>query len=194
MSLLAKIKMFVHRIFGKIQYGSFGKGSIIAKPMAISGKKGIYLGNNTRVSVGARIECISSWHGRYFDSSIVIGDNTSFEQFLHMTSAGKIKIGHDCVFSSRVLITNIDHDYSLINRNILEQPLIVNDVEIGDFCFIGMDVKIFPGVKIGNNVIVGSNSIVLKDLPDYTVCVGVPAKPIKKYNFETKRWEKIVNA
>lgn len=189
--IINKIKLLLHMIVGKIQYGSYGKKSIIAKPMKITGKDKIFLGENVRISFGARIECISNWNKSNFKSSIVIDDNTSFEQFVHITSAGKIIIGHDCVFSSRVLITNIDHDYHYINKNVLEQPLIVNDVKIGDYCFIGMDVKIFPGVKIGNNVIVGANSIVLNDLPDYTVCVGTPAKPIKKYNFETKKWEKL---
>ena len=115
--------------------------------------------------------------------------NTSIENFLHMTSAGSIKIGHDCVILSRVLITNIDHEYAEINRKVMEQELIVKDVEIGDYCFLGMDVKVFPGVKIGDNVIVGANSIVMHDLPSYTVCVGTPAKPIKKYNFQQNRWE-----
>ena len=191
MSIFNSFKIIMHGFLGKRQYGSYGKGSIIAKPIIISGKKNIYLGNNTRISIGARIECITKWKNQEFKSSIVIGDNTSFEQFLHMTCAGKIEIGHDCVFNSRVLITNIDHDYSEINKNILQQRLITNDVKIGNYCFIGMDVKIFPGVTIGDNVIVGANSIVLDNLPSYTVCVGTPAKPIKKYNFDTKRWEKI---
>lgn len=188
------IKKFIHLIIdfiGRIKYKKYGKNTIIFKPIIISGKKNIEFGNNVRIKEGSRIECISKWGTQHFDSSINIGDNTSFEQFLHITSAGKLRIGHDCVFSSRVLITNIDHEYSNIETNVLKQPLIVNDVEIGDYCFIGMDVKIFPGVKIGKNVIIGSNSIVLNDLPDYTVCVGIPAKPIKKYNQKTKKWERL---
>ena len=89
------------------------------------------------------------------------------------------------------MISSIVFDYLFIGKKVHEQDLIVSDVKIGNYCFIGMDVKVFPGVTIGDNVIVGANSIVMNDIPSYSVCVGVPAKVIKKYNFHTKQWEKV---
>jgi lipopolysaccharide O-acetyltransferase len=48
-----------------------------------------------------------------------------------------------------------------------------------------------PGVTIGKGTIVGANSVVAKSLPANVIAIGTPAKPIKKFNFETSRWEKI---
>lgn len=178
---------FIHRL----SYKRFGRKSCIYKPINISGKKYISIGNNCNISEGARIEAINKWGNQRFAPSIEIGDNTSIENNLHMTSACKLKIGHDCTILSRAMITNINHNYNRINKKVNEQDLIVSDIEIGNYCFIGMDVKIFPGVKIGDNVIVGANSIVMNNLPPYSVCVGVPARVIKKYNVLTKSWERI---
>lgn len=62
---------------------------------------------------------------------------------------------------------------------------------IGDNCYIGPGVKIVKPVHIGNNVVLGANSVINKDIPDNTMVAGVPAVPIKRYNETTQRWEKI---
>lgn len=196
MKSLYQIKKAIYRklyFLKKKTFRDFGKNSLIYKPILVTGKKNITIGNHVSIGEFARIEILSSWgENQQFDSSLVIGNNTTFEQFLHLTNAGKLTIGENCTFSSRVMITTINHKYNKINTNILSQELLVKDVFIGNYCFIGMDVKIFPGVTIGDNVIIGANSIVMNDLPSYTVCVGTPAKPIKKYNFENCVWEKII--
>lgn len=189
-SIIVAIKRrfyFIHNL----TYKRFGKRSVIMKPLLIRGKKYISIGDDVTVRNGARIEAIDCWNGTNLNPQIVIGNNTSFEQDLHVIGVGKITIGDNCVFSARTFISAGHHDYSSIDTKIFNNPLLPKDVSVGDYCFIGMDVKIFPGVTIGKNVIVGANSIVMNDLPDYTVCVGCPAKPIKKYNFSTNKWERI---
>ncbi len=177
--------------FLKNKYRAFGKNSLIFKPLCILGKKNIEVGNYVSIDCGARIEAISKWNSQKFNPRIFIGDNTSFEQNSHIIATGNLIIGKSCVFSSRVFITTCSHSYDEVNVNVMQQNLINNDVIIGDNCFIGMDVKIFPGVRIGNNVIIGANSIVLNDLPSYSVCVGTPARVIKRYDFNNRRWVSI---
>lgn len=53
------------------------------------------------------------------------------------------------------------------------------EVVIGDDVWIGRRVIILPGIKIGNGVIIGAGAVVTKDVPDYAVVAGVPAKVIK---------------
>ena len=65
----------------------------------------------------------------------------------------------------------------------------INHVEIGDGTWIGENVCIL-GVKIGKNCVIGANSVVTKDIPDYSVVVGSPAVIIKKFNITANRWEK----
>lgn len=172
----------------KLGYKKCGKKSVIYKPLIVLNKKYLSLGDRVTIREGARIELLSEWYEHKFSPQIMIGSDTSFEQNCHIISAGTIKIGENCVFSARVFITNVDHDYSRINTNILKQNLIVKDVTIGNNCFFGMDSKVFSGVTIGDNVIVGANALVTKDIPPYSVVVGSPAKIIKKYDFNLNRW------
>ena len=82
------------------------------------------------------------------------------------------------------------HGFSDITIPILEQPIIQNgEVEIGDGTWIGENVCIL-GVKIGKNCVVGANSVVTKNIPDYCVAVGAPAYIIKRYCFDSKEWKK----
>ncbi len=61
---------------------------------------------------------------------------------------------------------------------------------IGDNCYIAPGVKIIKPVHIGNNVMIGANAVVTKDIPDDCVVAGIPAKIIKRYNHENQMWEK----
>jgi acetyltransferase-like isoleucine patch superfamily enzyme len=182
------------RPFQKIGFGHYGRKTFIYKPKLIKGKKYIFLDDNVKFFDGARIEALDSWgetDPTHFCPSIHIGENTSFESDAHITSAGNITIGKNCTFSCRCLITSINHSYKTINERVLLQPLEVADVTIGENCFFGMDSKVFPGVHIGDNVIVGANTLVNKDIPSYCVVVGSPCRIIKKYDFKTKSWEKV---
>ena len=53
-------------------------------------------------------------------------------------------------------------------------------VIIGDKCYIGLGARIFGNVTIGNNVVIGANSVVTKNIPDNCIVAGIPAKIIKK--------------
>jgi lipopolysaccharide O-acetyltransferase len=69
---------------------------------------------------------------------------------------------------------------------------LVSPVVIDDNVWIGEGVVILPGITIGKGAIVGANSVVTKNVSAYTIVVGAPAKVIKKYNFNTKHWERII--
>lgn len=190
MSLIFKIKKRFSYIT-KFKWGSFGKKSIVYKPLMIEGKKGIHLGKNVTIRNLARLECLNKWNNNNILSNISIGDNTLIEQMAHIIGFGNVKIGKGCLISARCFISSCNHIYEEIDKPVFEQGLISKDVEIGDNCFIGMDVKIFAGSKIGKNVIIGANSIVTGEIPPYSVAVGIPAKVIKKYDFEKKEWIKV---
>ena len=72
----------------------------------------------------------------------------------------------------------------------MDQPLNSKAINIGDGCWLGEKVCVLPGVTIGKKCIIGAGSIVTKSIPDFSIAVGNPAKVIKKYNFETHKWDK----
>lgn len=65
----------------------------------------------------------------------------------------------------------------------------LNDVIIGDDTWIGEHAVII-GASIGKHCVIGSNSVVTHDIPDFSIAVGTPAKIIKRYDFETGKWRK----
>jgi acetyltransferase-like isoleucine patch superfamily enzyme len=79
-----------------------------------------------------------------------------------------------------VYITDQNHDYTDISVPISQQSQPERAVVIGDSSWIGFGSVVLPGVTIGRHVVVGANSVVTSDLPDYSVDVGVPARVIKK--------------
>ncbi len=184
------IKKIISIFLSKI-YGSFDEGSRIYSPKTlIANKKHIFIGKNVFIRKFARIEPITKWHGQVFNPTIIISNGVSFEQNLHLTCANKVEIGEFSTISSFVFITDIDHEYRDISKPVMQQPILVTETIIGKNCFIGTGVKIMAGVHIGEHSVIGANAVVTHDIPPYSVAVGIPAKVIKKFNFETNQWEK----
>ena len=93
--------------------------------------------------------------------------------------------------ADRVYISDNLHSYEDVDKPVLEQPVRqIAPVEIGEGTWLGEGVCVI-GAKIGKGCVIGANAVVTKDIPDYSVAVGSPAKVIKKYNSDTKRWEKL---
>jgi len=67
------------------------------------------------------------------------------------------------------------------------------DITIGDGAWIGAGSLIMGGVEIGRKTIIGAGSNVVHDVPPYTLAVGNPCRPIKRWNIQKKEWEPIEN-
>ena len=71
-----------------------------------------------------------------------------------------------------------------------ERPLTSQSVEIGKCVWLGEGVAVLPGSKIGDGCVIGAHAVVKGEIPPYTMAAGIPAKPIKRYNFQNKAWER----
>lgn len=191
MTVLDKLRNRIIRkcrgIKDNLWFEHFGKRSKIVKPMRIRGKSRISIGDYVSIMNGVRIETIHMWRGKMLNGRLSIGDNTSFEQHCHIISANSVKIGSECVFSAFVYIADCSHGYNP-RDNIMESALDIKPVSIGDHCFVGIGSCIMPGVNLGNNVVIGANSVVTQDIPENCMAVGSPAKIIKKWDFERNQW------
>ena len=107
-----------------------------------------------------------------------IGNNVYFGPWFVLQS--NLKVGDDVLFSSRVACISNDHAYDDANKSIIDQGrLKPNTITIEGDNLIGFGTIIVGDVRIGKGCIIGAGSVVTKDLPPYTICAGVPAKPIK---------------
>ena len=183
--LLRKVHGEVHSWIENIHYGKKGRRSHIIKPMRIIGKRRIFLGDGVGILNGARIETIKQWQGDSCNGMLSIGDRTSIEQNCHIIASKEVTIGHDCVFSAFVYISDCSHQY-VPEQSIMASPLVRQKVKIGNHVFIGIGACIMPGVTIGDNVVIGAKAVVTKDVPEGCMVAGIPAKIIKKWN--GKEW------
>ncbi|GHT23213.1 hypothetical protein FACS189430_06110 [Bacteroidia bacterium] len=146
------------------------------------------MGNNVWIFENCRIEGVDNYEGDFFSPVITFGDGITVQQNLHLTCANNITIGRNTAIAANVTITDIHHPYDDIVIPIEKQKLKVAPVTIGEDCKIYNNAVILQGVTIGKHVTVAANSVVTKDIPDYCVVAGAPAKIVKQYNFEEKGW------
>ena len=194
--IINKINRIFFVLFNRPFYGALGNNSIIDKPLMIENKKNIFIGNKCLIRGGARLTTVPYWYingkkEQSYSPKLVIEDNVSIEQNVHINCANSVRIEKDCTLSSYVFITDVDHSYENINEKVLNQPLITYETVVGEGTFLGTGVKVMAGVKIGKHCVIGANAVVSKDIPDYSVAVGIPARVIKLYNFENKTWQKV---
>jgi len=185
--ILVRIKTI---LWYKQLFGVIGKHCSIFTPLRLIEPHNINIGDWVRIYKDSRIETVESWESTKFNPSILIGSRTTIEQRLHLICVSKVEIGEDVVISADVMITDNNHEYTQVNKSVMYQPLEIKETVIGNFCFIGMGARIMAGVRLGNNCIVGSNSVVIGEFPDYCVIAGSPAKIIKRYDFEISKWRK----
>lgn len=183
--IIAKIKSIILYPF---QFGGFCRSSRIDSPLRLDGKENIVIGDKVLIQK-------YTWLGALPLSGekveLQIGDRCVIGHFNHIYATKSIVL-EDCVLTAdRVYITDNLHQYDNPNVPIILQPIKqISPVRIGEGSWLGENVCVI-GANIGKHCVIGANSVVTHDIPDYSIAVGVPAKVIKKYNFETKVWEKV---
>lgn len=126
-----------------------------------------------------------------FAPKLIIEDGCTIGHFNHIYATHQVILHKDVLTADKVYISDNLHGYDIIGVPIKDQPIIQNGtVEIGEGSWLGENVCVL-GAKIGKQCIIGANSVVTKDIPDYCVAVGAPAKIIKRYDFNQNTWKKV---
>jgi acetyltransferase-like isoleucine patch superfamily enzyme len=181
---------FYRSIFSRV-----GKSVCIQPNVRFIGTATIEIGNDVRIYSGSYISnqgnkiClennVSIDHGvdiRAYDREgghITIGEHTYIGPYVCMAGPGFIKIGKDCMIASHSSLYANNHIFADPERPFREQGVSSKGIVIGDDCWLGTGVKVLDKVTIGKGCIIGAGSVVTKDIPPYSVAVGVPARVIK---------------
>jgi maltose O-acetyltransferase len=116
-------------------------------------------------------------------NSITIGDNSGIGKRAYIANiggGGELTIGRDVMMAPDVVILTKSHSYERTDIPMREQGSYSSKVVIEDDVWIGIRSIVMPGVKIGKGSIIGAGAVVTKDVPQYTIVGGVPARIIKK--------------
>lgn len=109
---------------------------------------------------------------------VEMGDRVGFNYGCYVNGFGGLVVGDRTIFGPYTMIHTANHETDL-DSPIQDQGWTTREVRIGPDCWIGMGVSILPGVTIGEGAIIGAGSVVAKDIPDFAIAVGNPAKPIR---------------
>ena len=173
MSVKDKIK----GIFGWLQVRRFGvvagQGVYIGLHCALKGKNNITLEDSVTVRPYAQIWSVGT---------VRIGRGSEIGERCRISIANSLNMGEKVLLSPNVYIADCDHEYCNLEVPVIDQGVVQRGqtVSIGDGSYIGINAVIVGNVKIGKHCVIGANSVVTKDVPDYCVAVGSPSRVIKK--------------
>lgn len=136
------------------------------------GDGSISIGNCCDVDEGVLI--------RTYGGRIYIGSNVSINAYTFLHGGGGVSIGNNVRIASHVSIISANHVFSSVNILIKDQGETKIGIFIEDDVWIGTGVRILDGVKIKRGSVIGAGSVVNRDVDEYCVYAGVPAKFIKK--------------
>lgn len=131
----------------------------------------IYTASGVKIPYSSHIHMGAQF---FYPSGVRIGTDTIIGQGAFLDGRAKLVIGNHVDIASEVMIYNSEHDLNSEDFHAISET-----VEIGDYVFIGPRAIILPGVKIGKGAVVAAGAVVTKDVPDFAVVGGVPAKEIK---------------
>jgi acetyltransferase-like isoleucine patch superfamily enzyme len=142
----------------------------------------IHIGSDTMVGPDVTLsagmvpgqQCIST-------PVVKIGDRCLIGKGSGIVGHLEIVIGDDVWTGHHVYITDQNHDYRDVTRPISKQAMPERPVSIGDGSWLGYGTVVLPGARIGKHVVVGANSVVSGDIPDFSIAVGSPARVVKRW-------------
>ena len=155
----------------------------------IFNEKYIHIGEHTMIGPHVALsagmvpgqECLT-------DRVVSIGDRCLIGRGSGIVGHFSVEIGNDVWTGHHVYITDQNHGYLDVTRPISVQSQPEKPVTIGDGSWLGHGTVVLPGATIGRHVVIGANSVVTGDIPDYSVAVGAPARVIRRY-VEGSGWE-----
>ena len=109
---------------------------------------------------------------------IEVGENSFIGPYTCVAGPGHIRIGKDCLIAAHSGIFANNHQFADPTHRIVDQGLTSKGITIEDDCWLGAGVKVLDGVTIGRGSVIGAGAVVTKDIPPFSVAVGVPAKVI----------------
>ena len=161
------------------RFAALGSGACLQSPFRIDGVAGISLGEGSVLQRGSWLYCLGR-DGR--PAQLDIGRGCVFGFNNHITAVESVRIGDQVLTANNVYISDNVHVYEDIAMPIMLQPIRVKGpVEIGAGSWLGENVAVI-GASIGRNCVIGANAVVTRDIPDFCVAVGIPARVIRHYD------------
>jgi acetyltransferase-like isoleucine patch superfamily enzyme len=159
-------------------FARFGKKSSLMYPVRLSGERRIAIGDGVSIGPGSWLQTLSDGENR--SVALEIGSGASIAGACVFSAIRRVALEKDVLLARNVYISDHIHRYTQIGVPILEQGVDkVMPVLIREGAWLGQNVVVCPGVTIGRGAVIGANSVVTHDIPDFCVAAGAPARVLK---------------
>lgn len=133
--------------------------------------KGIVIGNGVFIGRNTILSCKNG--------DIILDDNVNMGFNCEIVSANEVRVGKNVLFAAYTYLICGDHDFDRVDMPVSEQGRIARGIFVEDNVWFGAGVKVLDGTTIKKDSIIGTGSVVTKDVPEYSIAVGIPAKVVK---------------
>lgn len=171
-AILNKLHMLIKY---RLHIKKMGKKVRIGKGVRISGLDKVELGNNVVIYDNVLI-----YTGNRPESYFIMDNDSHIGPMSILNAEGGIRIGSGVAVGPSVNIYSVGHSIVDITRRIVDQERIYEEIIIEDDVYIGGNSFILQGIRIGKGSVIGAGAVVTKNIPPYSVAVGVPARVIKR--------------
>lgn len=127
-------------------------------------------------------------------SMVCLSDGVEIGNHSTISSVNEVIFEKDVLTGPHVFVSDHNHEYRNIKLPVSKQGIMSqmdSKVIVGEGSWLGTNVVVVGKVRIGKHCVIGANSVVTKDIPDYSVAAGIPAKVIKRYDFEKEEWMRV---
>jgi len=159
------------------RFAAFGAHSILHRPD--------WIAHPEKIEIGASV---LMFHGLWLAAerptwnkpapAIRIGDHVGVRPYCTISAAESITIEDGVVISAFTTIIDSDHTFAAGRPNVMHNPMVSSPVRVGEGTWIGERVAVLRGADIGRCCIIGANSVVRGEVPDYSIAVGAPARVV----------------
>jgi acetyltransferase-like isoleucine patch superfamily enzyme len=161
------------------RFASYGKGTILHRPAWVFGPHKIEIGAHSLVLQGTWLS-VESFGWDRPGAVLRIGDRVGIRPYCMISAAESVVIEDDVIIGAFSSVIDSDHTFELGRPNVMHNPVATSPIRIGRGTWLAERVAVLRGSNIGRCCIVGANSVVKGDLPDYSIAVGSPARVVGK--------------
>lgn len=168
-------------------FASFGPRSVIVPPARVTRADCISVGERVSILEHSWLSVVEAVPGVV--PRLTIGDGCRIGRFAQIACVGSVTFGRDVLTSERIFVGDTYHRYQDPTLAVLHQPMArPAPVSIGDGAFLGVGSAVLPGTSVGTHAYVAAGAVVTEDVPDFTLVVGNPARPVRRYDHDAGEW------
>jgi acetyltransferase-like isoleucine patch superfamily enzyme len=187
-----RIRAKLFTVFCRAGFYAIGAESVLIPPMRILGENRIKIGCRVYIGTNSWLQVMPG-NSRRGQPAIIIGDDTSIVGACTITAVERVTIERGVLMAGNVYISDHTHAHESRTVPIKDQGVTnVAPVRICEGAWLGQNVVICPGVTVGRNAVVGANSVVRDDVPDFCIFAGAPARFIRKIDEQRPRTRELL--